>query len=112
MKVRACSHRDLRDCGPCLAEAHQRATETTGVLVFAAPDGPERDAAIELHLDAKHAKIGHALLWAHGIAAMVLPSHGQSFCRHCNLWQSADVPCRDRRCPGRRVRFEAPAVRR
>ena len=108
MKVRACSHRDLRDCGPCLAEAHQRVTETTAVLVFAAPDGPERDAAIELHLDAKHAKIGHALLWAHGIA--VWPS--ASFCAACSTARTVGHICRNPRCPGRRVRFEAPAVRR
>lgn len=114
---RPCDHEaDRRDCGTCVAAAHDRACKHLVAVGMAAPATVEAQRAADTALDdALAAKYGHAIVRANGIAATVeahWPGQSVPLCDRCRVCCSvAGTACRNPSCPGRRVRCEMPEVR-
>lgn len=110
----SCPHeRDRRDCGTCVAAAHDRAVMTAEVRLHAAP--PEAfDAADAAHTEALDAQRGHRILRESGIA-LAVKTPWPHLCPACSVRSANEngvvMRCRNLRCSGRRVRCELPEVR-
>lgn len=109
----ACAHHaDVRDCGTCVAAAHERIVNAAEVRAWAAPTTDEGPLLLAFG-DACAAREGHRVMRENGIAAWCSP-----MCSACGTYGASSEPyvrrvgpCRNPRCPGRRVRCEVPKVR-
>lgn len=107
-------HPDVRDCGDCVAAAHRRAIAAAEVRVHAAPDQCAEVIASMAMGDAEAALDGFRILRENGVPLWQPANLGCSHrrCRACRTMQPADAPCAFASCPGRRVRYQLPEVRR
>lgn len=103
-------HPDVRDCGDCVAAAHRRAIAAAEVRVHAAPDRDAGKLAVKALDDANDALDGFNVLRENGIPLM--PPHRAQACPSCGAPAYRFRPCSFARCPGRRVRYQLPEVRR
>lgn len=108
MKPPPCPHAErLDDCGTCVAALHRAAVTLARTVSMAAPDTAQPLADAELDR-ALAAQAGQRLLWENGIA---LHSDTGERCPACGT-VALGRPCPSGRCPGRRVRYQPPAVTR
>lgn len=106
MRPPPCPHHDrLDDCGTCVAALHREAVSHARTVSMAAPEGSQ--ALAEHVLDrAIAAQIGCRVLRENGIPIAT----SARLCHVCSCPASGGV-CPSVRCPGRRVRYQPPAVR-
>lgn len=106
----SCEHEaDVRDCGPCVAAAHEQAVEAARTARFPESETMPVIAALD---GARSARAGHAILREHGIALWTDDDiQGWFRCSACHLGMRARGRCTNPTCHGRRVRCQLPEVR-